>query len=118
MESTGEPTTAIFSANYCPPGPLSFSSVGQVNAASSWTGCPATTTGCFTAPTNYGQLPSYPWFMGQAVVVLDAPLYVYPFTWMHGANVPVAHFPMAGWHKDMYERQPFCEAFALNFSHS
>ena len=91
-ESTGEPATATFSADYFLPGLSSYSSVGQVNAAPSWTGGPAATTGFFHAPSNYRQLPSY--YLDQLIM-------------MDGVTAPVAHPSMAGCHRDMYGQQPF-----------
>jgi hypothetical protein len=65
-------------------------------------------TGSFGAPPNYNQLPSYPpQLMGPAVVASGTPVYLDQLITMHGATAPVAHFPMTGWHQDMYRRHPF-----------
>lgn len=97
-EFTGELATATSSADYYPPGPSSSRSVDQINAALTRTSGPA--SGFFGAPPNYGQRPSYPQFMGQAVVALDTPDY---FLW---ANAPISRFPMAGSHQSIYGQQP------------
>ena len=71
--------------------------MGQVNAALSWTGGPA--TGFFGPPPNYGQLPPYPPFMGQVVVASDTPVY------FDRVNETISRFPVAGLHQSIYGRQ-------------